>query len=201
MLVSKNFNNIAFGKTLVGTCAIQRKGVGSQSCFIFDLDKNSDYNYFDKINNAEDWDCAKYLDYTIYDLKDIEHKPFSIYVLETSKRDCLGFAQVTDINPSTSELLLLETVPSQVERNSKNHPAFKYIGETLLSFITKKLQSEGKERIEVYPAICAESFYSNKCFFTKYSGYDDPSFLPKEKFANLIKQNEKHTGKSIELVG
>ena len=97
--------------------------------------------------------------------------------------------------------MLLETAPKLVSWNTKNFSQYKYIGETLISFLAKKCLKEKKLHLDVEPSVSAEHFYTQNCFFKKPRDIDSSYSLRRSKFKKIIVQNEEHTSSKIRFVG
>lgn len=200
MKISFGKNQISFKKTLVAKCAVLKKDNTSIPCEIYNLTEKEDLDYFEKIPNKKDWNKARYLCYLQDDLQTLdEKKNRKIYTIESQNGDCLGYSEVDYNENGTNEILLLETVPTQNFAN-KDKATFKYIGETLLSFLVKKAKKEKAKLIELQATIFSINFYKNKCFFKSPKKEIDPIYLKKRDFSKLIAQNEKHTKSTIELI-
>ena len=146
MKISSLFNKVSFKKTLVAHCSILKKDNVSFPCKIYSLNQKDDSDYFETIENKADWKGAKYLCYLKDDLKSIDDKPNrNIYVLQSEQGDCLGYSEIDYGENGIDEVLFLETVPTQ-NYSRRDKSSFKYIGETLLSFLLKK--SKEKKAIE-----------------------------------------------------
>ena len=203
MKISSLSSQISFKKTLVANCSVIKKEDTSYPCQIFSLDDDGDINYFDNVNNRNDWINSRYLCYLNKDLKTIKDDfdyGYRIYALETNDGDCLGYSEIVKRDDGVDEILFLETVPTQTFLNS-HKSKFKYIGETLLSFMVKKSQQEESRQVELQPSILSTAFYRDKCFFIPPEKEVDPYYLTRNSFSKLIKQNEEHTHSSIELIG
>lgn len=201
MQISNSSKKISFKKTLAANCSIIKKENIPFPCSIYELTQEEDYDYFNKIPNKNDWNGARYLCYLKEDLESLnEKKNRKIYSIESKDGNCLGYSEIDYGTNKIDEILFLETVPTQNFSN-REHSTFKYIGETLLSFLVKKSQKKKSKKIELQASIASINFYKNKCFFTTPQKELDPFFLRKRNFADLISQNEKHTQSTIELVG
>ena len=203
MKITSLTGQVSFKKTLVANCSIIKKEDIPYPCRIFSLDENSDIDYFDNVNNKPDWNNARYLCYLKEDLKTIEEDidyGYRIYSLEGPDGDCFAYSEVVKKDDGIDEVLFLETVPTQTFLNA-HKSKFKYIGETLLSFMVKKSQEEKSRRIELHPSILSTAFYRDKCFFVPPKKEVDPYHLCRNHFSKLIQQNEEHTLSSIELIG
>lgn len=201
MKITNLTSQISFKKTLVANCSVIKKENDSFPCRIFCLDSTNDVDYFETVKNSQDWQKARYLCYLKEDLKTVEEDfDYDIFTLETHDGDCLGYSEIVKKDNNVNEVLFLETVPTQTFLNAQK-AQFKYIGETLLSFMVKKSKKEKVKRIELHPSILSASFYKDKCFFIPPEKEVDPYHLSKNRFSKLINQNELHTHSSIELIG
>lgn len=201
MKISSLLNQFSFKKTLVANCSVIKKEDTVLPCQIFSLSQKEDIDYFEKVNNSKDWECARYLCYLKDDLKTIDDdEDYSIFALETLDGNCLAYAEMVKKTQNVDEVLYLETVPSQTYLNS-HKATCKYIGETMLSFMVKKSKQEKSRRVELHPSISATSFYLDNCYFSKPHCETDPFYLPRYRYPNLIDKNERHTHSSIELIG
>ena len=202
MKIQNIFNNVLFGKSLVAKCSVFHKEKGSIPCSIFQLSESEDSDYFEKINNKSDWQNARYLNYLISDLKSLANAPYSsIYSLETCSGDCLAYSEIEESSNEAYEILLLETAPKLISKNTKNVSPYKYIGETFVAFLAKKSMNEKKTHLDVVPAVRAENFYTHNCFFKKSKNSEEPFYLKRSKFKKLINQNVEHTKSHIRFVG
>lgn len=200
MKISHTKNQISFKKTLVANCSVIKKDNTKVPCLIYGLNQQDDSDYFEKIPNKTDWNSARYLCYLEDDLAELDEKPDrKIYVLESENGECLGYSEVL-YDDKTNEILFLETVPTQNFSN-REKSSFKYIGETLLSFIVKQSKQQKARSVELQATVASTNFYKNKCFFKSPKKELDPLYLKKKDFSKLISQNEKHTKSTIELVG
>lgn len=201
MKISNFISKVSFNKSLVANCSVIKKDNTPISCSVYNLTQKDDSNYFDNIPNKHDWFGSKYLCYLKEDLKNLDSKQNrNIYSLESLNGDCLGFSEIEYGTNSVNEVLFLETVPTQ-NFSSREKSSFKYIGETLLSFLVKKSKEQKAKRVELQATVASINFYKNKCFFRTPKKETDPLYLLKRDFSKLINQNEKHTQSSIELVG
>lgn len=201
MKISSLTRQISFSKTLVASCSVIKKENIPFPCKVYSLSQKDDLDYFEKTANVEEWKNARYLCYLKDDLKTIDDDiDYSIYTLETETGECLGYSEIVKKKGNVDEILFLETVPSQAFSNSYRS-TYKYIGETLLSFMVKKSQSEKASRVELHPSVSATSFYRDKCFFSPPAKDTEPFHISRFKYNKLIKQNEEHTHSQITFVG
>lgn len=200
MEIAGSLSKVSFQKTLVANCAVIKKDNTKVPCSIYDLNQHEDSDYFEKIPNKTDWNGARYLCYLKEDLAEFDDKPNrKIYSLENKNGDCFGYSEVLYDDDNINEILFLETVPTQ-NFSSREKSSFKYIGETLLSFIVKQSKEQKVKNIEVQASIASTNFYKDKCFFRLPKKETAPLYLINRDFSKLIKQNEEHTKSSIELV-
>ena len=193
---------ISFKKSLVANCSVLHNTQGSIPCAIYKLSEKEDSDYFELLPNKKDWETARYLEYLISDLQSLSKTPyFSIYSIENNSGDCLGYTEISEKSNVAYEILLLETAPKLVSWNTKNFPQYKYIGETLISFLAKKCSKEKKSHLDVEPSVSAEHFYTQNCFFKKPRDLESSYSLRRSKYKKIIAQNEEHTSSKIRFVG
>lgn len=201
MKILSSLNKVSFKKSLVANCSVIKKDNTKIPCSIYDLNQHDDSDYFEKISNKSDWNGARYLCYLKEDLAELDEKPDrKIYVLEGNNLDCLGYSEVLYCDDNKNEILFLETAPTQ-NFSSRRKASFKYIGETLLSFIVKQSKEQKVKSVELQATVASINFYKDKCFFRLPKKETDPLYLINRDFSKLIKQNEEHTKSSIELIG
>ncbi len=200
MKILSSLNLVSFKKTLVANCSVIKKDNTKVPCSIYDLNQHDDSDYFEKIPNKNDWNGARYLCYLKEDLAELDDKPDrKIFALEDNNGECLGYSEVL-YDENINEVLFLETVPTQ-NFSSREKSSFKYIGETLLSFIVKQSKEQKVKSVELQATVASTNFYKDKCFFKLPIKETDPLYLISRDFSKLIKQNEEHTKSSIELIG
>jgi hypothetical protein len=191
-----NFSNISFKKRLAANCAVLNNNAQSEPCSIYRILPDEDEDYFKKLQNDENWQNSDFLEFAISELPMLKHdKRYKMYSIENRNGNCLGFAEIQD-GKDFIQIENLETAP-KFAHNKKSK--YKYIGETLVTFSTKLAQLLNKSILKVNPADEAIGFYSQKCGME----YDDDRViceLPKKQYNDLILQNEKHTGCSLEIV-
>ena len=193
---------ISFKKSLVANCSVLHECQGPLPCSIYRLSEREDSDYFELLPNKKDWENARYLNYLIEDLNALSDFPyFSIYTLENKDGECLGYTEIAENTNDSYEILLLETAPKFISKNTKNPKFYKYIGETLIAFLAKKSLKEKKSFLDVEPSVTAEQFYTHNCFFKKPHNNDSPYFLKRSKYKKIISQNEEHTSSKIRFVG
>ena len=192
----QNFsNNVSFQKTLKANCNILKDG-NNQQCSIYQLDPIQDRDFFQKLEYENDWGNNEYVSCMNDIMQTIqEDSKESVYELETQEGKCLGYLYAEE-KRNAYEIGFIESIPK-----NKYGTNYKYIGETLLSFIAKLARIEEKERIFLAPADSAVDFYENKCHFsTEEDSEEQEMILPNDRYNKLISQNENHTGKNIDVL-
>ena len=198
MQISSQNSQISFQKSLVSKAGFVRAGK-TRSCKIYRLFKDVDNDYFQQIRNKDKWTGSSFMEEVSDNIKNLnEHK--KVYVVEDKKENCLGLVELVDLpSHNKKEVLFLETCPKYSNSNSDRRA--KYIGETLLAFVTKlaKKDKNDKISISVYTQN-AQPFYVDKCKFAQASKTSKSLELPKSKFGHLLFQNSLHTKRRIELI-
>ena len=187
--------NIQFQKKLIANANVIKNNLPYE-CQIFELEKGIDKDYFAK--QGQIWKKASYLDSIIEELQPQKHtfiENSQIYVIEDKKGRCLGYCQ-QDTSDSENEVAIIEVRPDLRYENEKRK--IKYVGETLIAFLTKLSARQKKSSLKINrPAKNANDFYIEKCGF-KNDGKSPK--LKKTGFNALIKQNEKRTKGTIDFV-
>ena len=194
MNISNINNSINFQKKLVATAGILRNKV-SENCKIYELDPKEDREYYTKqiqLNDA--WNTSRYfkrIDEEIRETGDLAEK---FYTLEDKYGNCL-VAAITTENYFCNDLEWLASAPN------RKADGIKYGGETILTYLAKKSQANGRESFEVpCAANTAVEFYKKSRFNLINPKF--PNFsLPKKKYGELLKQNKEHTGIKLKLKG
>lgn len=193
-------NNISFQKTLEAKAHILKDGE-PMPCNIYSIDSD-DKNYF--IENLPGWENSKYykkasaLASTL--TQNNKRRREDIFVLEDEKEKCLGFVITSESSGKLKNIDFLEVIPKYAGENKDK--GVKYIGETILAFLAKKIKKSNLSELFIFSAdSSAKNFYTKKC------GFDDEKhiiintvYLPREKFDKLIEQNAKHTKGEIEII-
>lgn len=197
MKISKLISPISFQKKLVATCTVQKDN-RPLPCNIFELDKEDDEFYFENIERKKEWETNKYLHEARYALEEEKVPSERFFVLENKKRQCLGFAITEEIeDENILELNLLETCHLHSSRNEDRK--IKYVGETLVSFLTKLAQKDELSTFDVpISSKYAKDFYRN-CGF-KEIGTTGFFRMQNKNFNKLIEQNESNTTGTINFV-
>lgn len=198
MNISQQNSSVSFQKSLVAKAGIVRAGK-SRICNIYRLYKDVDNDYFKQIRNREKWLKSSFMNEVsdnIENLPEMKH----IYVLEDKKSNCLGFIEFMNLPAQNKkEILFLETCPNC--SNSNIDRSVKYVGETLMAFVTKlaKKDKNDKVSISVYTQN-AKPFYVDNCKFSQASETSRTIELPNSKFGKLLFQNRLHTKRKIDFI-
>lgn len=173
---------------------------------IYKLDKREDKKYLkDLYENADNWKFSYYLSFIKEQFahpikyRITKGQKLEFYTIEDSKNNCLGIVEVDNGKKDKQNVAFIETFPENRDTNE-----FKYIGETLLTFLTKQQQAQEKPReiIVKMAMLEAQDFYVKSHFEYMFDGCTtNYMFLPKENEDLLIESNKFHTNKEIELVG
>ena len=118
--------------------------------------------------------------------------------MEDSKGNILGLSEITS-HKDVVFLDYLETAP-RYSINNKSKRTFKYIGETMISFIASLCKRDNKDLDipDVAERQTTEDFYYEDCGFM-HENYHEAKMYNK-RLGNLIAHNEQHTGSRIELI-
>ncbi len=189
-----NTQNINFQKKLIALGAIKQGDI-SKGVKFFHLDKISDMSDLQRAQKSVNWHGNYYLN-DIVDGNGYHISRFDVYTMEDEAQNILGYSV---INQKGSQTLLdiIETAPKfSTYRESR---PLRYIGETMMAFIAT---ISGKKDIgvnDIAQRPKTKNFYFSQCRFSK-NKLDDGATLKKTNFKKLIKSNEAHTGKKVELV-
>lgn len=192
------FNNYcySFKKQLVAKADVIKEQ-NNVPCKIYRLSKKEDARYFEDLKHSHDWAGYKLLIGVAYDLKN-PPAASQIYSLEDENEKCLGYVETRE-NNDDKEIIYIETCPSEKHQNKERK--YKFIGETLMSFIAGLAKKDYAENI-VVPSALAEAwgFYTDCCGFyeDKYNTYG--LYLPRGKYDDLINQNKGNTKNFIKYV-
>lgn len=191
---------ITFGKTLVAQCDLRRQNHRKVPCNIYELNFPEDKDYFVKLENSKPWQDAWYL----WDMDEEFNSDATgekTYVIESEAGKCLGYAVVlsNEESPEEEELVYLETCPKYQTKNIKR--TIKYIGETLIAFISGICKNKDTKTIEIKAySTNGEKFYKKNCNFEQRDDENQTLFLRQENFESVIKQNEAHTHSEIRYI-
>lgn len=194
-----SYSKIPFQKKLVANCTVIKDN-SAYPCSIYSLSAEEDKNYFKNLEYEKDWIDGDYLSHADYLIsKKAGQREF--YTIEDKDENCLGFCCTDLIDKNANRVEVIETVNRAISGNSKSR--YKYIGETLLSFLCKLTDKDTKKQeLQIdSPMSTALDFYVKKCGFKFIkTEYETRLALQKEDFSTLTKQNENHTKGKIELV-
>ncbi len=204
MKINNMNTGINFGKRLLAkTAVLGRTGV-PVPCNIFKIDADTDKDYFEKVSASEDWKNGEYVDILDEDISYYasDDENISMYAMETENGKCIGIAELSEGKDEKYNLNILETTPVSTNDRRHKNPPYRYIGETMLSFLTNLAIKNGKKSIRTEPADSAADFYTQKCYFKKPK--DDDIYhvaLKKKSFNKLISQNAEHTKTKMQFLG
>ncbi len=188
-------NSLSFKKKLEAKCCVL-KDSKPYSCKIYSLDAQKDSDYFMDYSRSLQWQKSIYWKDMDEELKYFtDHEKF--YVMEDKNNDCLGFIKVlAERKKLPKSVIFFETNPQYASSNSNRN--IKYIGETLLAFVTKLAQKDESFMVNIsIPTSDSIPFYRDKCGFNSSQGTG--LVLVSDNYKKLIEQNELHTGKKIRL--
>ena len=150
-----------------------------------------DKKYLSKTLKSPDWENSYYLQYAI---KDLNKSDCRLYIVENKKEKCLAFCELSDNKPSCTNIHLFESMPIRKKKKVK------YLGETLITFIAHITSETNSDLIIKCAADRARNFY-RKCRFEDTRNKSNQDFLfIKPRLKKLEKQNQKHTGSTIEFL-
>ena len=178
--------NLSFKKTLIGNCNILKDKKPYQcNMYMLDNSNREDCDFFLKPSkqNYELWNNPAKSSYFWISMMEGWHPNEEIYILEDQKA-----------------LFFIETCPKFSYDKEKNRNV-KYIGESMLAFLAGIAQKRHNPFISV-PAYRGDAidFYTKKCGFVQADfDYDFCLVLTEDNYDKLIKQNELHTGKKINI--
>ena len=188
--------NLSFLKTLRATGAVLFQDKTKQ-VDIFQLDKKEDLEQLKMLKKDKSWKGNFYLNDLIFFGEDYLKKGLMIHTIEDKRENILGFALSSEtlfrINVS-----LLETAFQLSRYNAQRET--RYIGETMVAFLAALAKSKKKDLLvkSVADRTKTQDFYFSLCKFSRLG--EEDALLKKRTVEKLIKNNEKHTGKRIELI-
>lgn len=191
-------NNIVFGKNHVANASVLSANGDIRNVKIYHLDEKDDVNCLERAINDNDWKNNFYLEEAAICFPD-DYQNEKYYVMEDEDGQliCYGILNCDDKTKNT--LKCIETVPSQSCYSNKPR-AFKYVGETMLSFFVKLTKCVGKDfyisAVEKRPK--TEKFYYEQCKFQPIGQIGAIMELSKEE--KFISSNERHTKSRINIV-
>lgn len=199
-MLCRQISSISFKKTLVAKTNILKN---NQPCSvsIYELKKREDKDYFEKLLDDKKWKNSRFLVFMKKHFeKSVRYKftggpNLKFYSLEDKKQNCLGLVEVDNSRFDTQNILYIESFPL-----NKKNKEYKYIGETLLAFLTKQQQMKIKPKklFINFVVTGAEPFYLKSHF-----GFENTCkqmSLRKDNQKLLIESNKEHTQSEIELV-
>lgn len=203
------FNNLAFQKTLCAKAGVLVNGK-SEKCNIYKLNQEEDLNYFDKCSKDKNWKNDRWIFWVEKTVKKLNEMPQkNIFVIENQNKDCLGYIETEmqiyrpkdkSLPPiNCTHISFLETAPNLKNNDENNQITHKYIGETLFAFICKLSNKKNIPCIKLNSLDNSVGFY-DKCNCT-YIPVASANFMiiDENNYKKTIKQNEKHTGKRMQL--
>lgn len=191
-----NFNsNISFAKTLAATCHVKTKSGDFEQCKIFELDKFSDKNYFQKLTKDQTWDGNSFIDTLNY----LMQMPYSnyherTYAMENKNGECLGYIRTTmgyDIEQD-EKISHIETCPKHKTKNKDRE--IKYIGQTLIAFLVGRAKKENRKGIYIESYLDeAKKFYEEKCNFKPISSRAYELTLSNKDYDSFLEEYKQNT--------
>lgn len=209
-------NSIAFQKKLMAKCAIPKGNGQKEDCAIYLLDRSlpEDRFYYQKAKRDNPiWKNSQFIniiDEYISDPnadteEDLDLSETEFYTMEDSSGNCIGHCATYVETPDTSyydkptlHVEYLERIPE-----TKGNKAFdyKYIGQTLLSFLAMSAKKRNLDNLNLYMAKNSNGFYLRKCFFKKEFDSLQDAYLASKDYDKLIEANNKNRGNAIEFFG
>ena len=195
MKIANISNSLSFKKKLEAKCHVLKNNY-PYKCSIYSLNQREDADYFLDYNRSIQWKNSIYWRNMDEELREFyDHEKF--YVMEDKDDNCLGFIKVRSASKSLPRAVIFFETNPQYANDNKNRN-IKYVGETLLAFVTKLAKKEKSPVVNIcVPTSSSIPFYKDKCGFEIQEGMG--LILPTENYKNFIAQNEDHTGKKIWL--
>lgn len=203
MKINNSIFNQSFQKRLVANANILKNNQ-PYPVEIYEVNKKEDEDYFEKLSQNDNWRSANLLKYVQEQFSKTARLRFThglklkFYTVEDKKQNCLGIVQVDNSKLNSQEILYIEAQPA-----NKKSKEYKYIGETMLSFLVKQQQSNKRARqlFVPLPLDDARDFYLKSLFcFDSTPWQPLRMYLPLNNEESLISINEVHTKSKIELV-
>lgn len=191
--------NISFGaKIPIAKCQIQNTITKNfESALIYEIDckDRSDINTF--VMPEEEWNYAKCIQGNLADSMMMEAiynvpRKSSFYILQNKDGETLGISEVEKSADNNYNLAYLDT---------KKDKQYKYVGQTLLSTVTREAYKKGTKKFTVFgAALSALDFYTETCGFKKNGPYTP--IIERDEIPDFVRQTEKRTqAKIIDFVG
>lgn len=195
MKITNISNSLSFKKKLEATCHVLKDN-HPYKCGIYSLNQREDADYFVDYNRSTQWKNSTYWINMDEELREFyDHEKF--YVMEDKDDNCLGFIKVRSVSKKLPRTVIFFETNPQYANGNKNRN-IKYVGETLLAFVTKLAKKEKSPVVNIsVPTGSSIPFYKDKCGFAIQKGLG--LILSTEDYKKFIEQNEAHTGKKIWL--
>ena len=197
-----NLNNISFQKTLVAKCKIGNKNA-TQDANIYLLDERKDFSSFARAKMYSFWDDSFYIgDIATEFLESNPNKYF--YMMEDEQARPICFSMLDRKKAKSNKLRYIETAPKLSIYDKPQQK--RYIGETMLAFLTKICQKDGRNLLvpEVAPRLQTEDYYFKHCKFEEIqkqkNEYYKKAILRQGMMDEFLELNKSHTGSSINIV-
>lgn len=197
MRINNNLSTLPFLKILKASGAIKDKDKITPVS-IYQLDDNEDLIEIRNLKTKPNWQGNYYLDDVAIFGKNYLNRGFDIHTIENDTGDILCYSLI-DETQNHVDVILLETAPKLSRYNSNRD--VKYIGETMVAFLATFAKSKNKDLIVrgVADRRKTQDFYFSLCKFSRMG--DENAVLKKRTVKKLVENNEKHTGKKVELIG
>lgn len=193
-------NKVNFQKRLVAKCTVGEKE-NSKPVKIYELNKDTDAIWLHRAYFNTDWQGNYYLNDIIDEFEETSRdNGDKYYIMEDEKGRALSCAVLDTKRNKQFALDYIETAPRLSQENPISRKT-KFIGETMLAFMVKIAKNNKKDfKVKcVAPRPETEKFYFEQCGFRPIQRQS--AILDFEKFPDLIEQNERHTGSTIEILG
>ena len=191
-------NNTSFQKKLVAKCGILKDGAPA-TAKIYRLNKKEDRDYFKNASKTPEWKNSMLL-------SDIRrgfrccgnNKNYEFCVMEDENKNLLGISGFFGYIGNRGYLMFLETAPNCSINNADRDT--KYVGESLVSYHASKCLKNRKDFMvaDIASSKSAEDFYYRNCKFVPVGFHD--GFMGYFGMRNLVKQNQEHTGKMVQVI-
>ena len=189
----------SFQKKLVAKVNLPTQS-GVENCSIYELDDaKKDARRLKKQIKKQDW---QYKEEFLEPLRDkdnpmVKMLKIKLFSLEDEKKNCLGLLRTYNF----AEIQNVDYIEVNPEYKSSNKDAkIKNIGSAMLSFFLKS--NKNCDFIVLHPVTSAYGFY-DKFGFDRQTSYQerDKYYLPEEKVAQTIANNEQKIGSKVEILG
>ena len=195
MRINNNTHKINFEKKLIGLGAIKQEDI-SKAVKFFQLDELSDMKDLKKARKTTEWVGNYYLN-DLVEGSDYFHKRFDIITMEDEAQNVIAYSMLSRSGEQTI-ISTLEAAPKySCYRENRTR---KFIGESMMAFIAALSGEKSVKAPDIAFRKKTRDFYFSQCFFTQVP-FSDDGVLMKKNLKKLIKSNEAHTGKKVELIG